>query len=322
MPGMMVSPAPRSAPERTIATASKSWNAAVAINQFREGDKITTPLQFKPSDVGLPAYMDQRANELGQTILPLMTIDGYATVGRGGVPVFTRYRVMTARGEMTHIRGSHTIRAAFDTRNQFRTGGGGGNTSGNFTFNNTYTRRNDDTFTPVATLGHSMAAYLMGLPSGISTANNDTFATHTPYYAWFVQDSWRATSRLTLNIGLRVEYEMGATERYNRMLGSFDPSIEVPIAQAVQAAYARSPIPELAASSLQIRGASCYTGGDRGRRLYRNELMWLPRFGAGYQVNEKTVVRAGYGIFFDTINVLNFGPDQFCLLYTSDAADE
>jgi len=49
----------------------------------------------------------------------------------------------------------------------------------------------------------------------------------------------------------------------------------------------------------------------RPRRLFKNELMWLPRLGVAYQLNSRTVVRAGYGFFFDTINVLNFGPDQF-----------
>lgn len=294
-------------------SARTFWNFAVALNQFREGDRITVPFQFKPTDLGLPAYLDAKAAQAGQNILPQMTMDGYSSVGRGGVPVFTRSRILTAKAEFAHMRGKHSLRAAVDIRNQFRTGGGGGNTSGNFSFTNFYTRRNDDTaVTPAGNLGHSYAAFLLGIPSGVTIATNDNFAIHSPYYAWYVQDNWRLTSKLTLNLGLRLEYEMGSTERYNRMIGNFDPNLDLPIAAAAQAAYARSPIPELPASQFRIRGGSYYPGVDgRPRRLFRNELMWLPRIGAAYQLNSKTVIRAGAGSFFDTINVLNFGADQF-----------
>ena len=160
---------------------------------------------------------------------------------------------MTAKVEGTFIRGNHSIRAAFDNRNQFRTGGGGGNTSGNFSFNQTYMRRNDDGFTPASDLGLGWAAFILGLPSGASVATNDTYATHTPYYASFVQDSWRVNSKLTINLGLRMEYERGATERYNRMISGFDPNASVPIAAVAQAAYARNPIPELPASQFIVK---------------------------------------------------------------------
>jgi hypothetical protein len=93
------------------------------------------------------------------------------------------------------------------------------------------------------------------------------------------------------------------------MMGNFDANASLPIEAAAKAAYARSPIAELPASQFQVKGGNTYTGNPRN--LYKNELMWLPRIGAAYQLNPKTVIRAGYGLFFDTINVLNFGPDQF-----------
>ncbi len=289
-------------------SATTLWNFNIAMNQFREGNIQPKALEYKPSDIGLPSYIDQKAGDLA--LLPQMAIAGYSTISPGGYSTWTRTRQMTVKLEGTFIRGNHSIRAAFDNRNQYRTGGGGGNTSGNFSFNQNYMRRNDDGFTPASDLGLGMAAFILGLPSGASIATNDTYATHTPYYASFIQDSWRVTSKLTLNLGLRQEYEMGATERYNRMMGNFDPNASLPIAAAVQANYARSPIAELPASQFIVKGGNTYTG-DGNRRLYKNELMWLPRFGAAYQANSKTVIRGGYGIFFDTINVLNFGPDQF-----------
>ncbi|MBL8175982.1 MAG: carboxypeptidase regulatory-like domain-containing protein [Bryobacterales bacterium] len=286
------------------------WNLNVAMNQFREGNIQPTLEKFKPTDLGLPAYMDQRAGDLH--VLPLMNVNGYSQISPGGLSVFTRTRIMTVKLEGTKILGNHTLRAAFDNRNHFRTGGGGGNTSGNFTFADTYTRRNDDGFTPSSNLGLGWAAFILGTPNGIGLATNDSYAMHNPYYASFLQDSWRVTDKLTLNLGLRMEYERAATERYNRMIGNFDPSIELPFAQAAQAAYARNPIPELPASQFVVRGSNRYAGVDgNSRNLYKNELMWLPRVGAAYRLKEKTAIRAGYGIFFDTINVLNFGPDQY-----------
>ncbi|MBM3812008.1 MAG: carboxypeptidase regulatory-like domain-containing protein [Acidimicrobiia bacterium] len=286
------------------------WNFNIAINQFREGNIQPKALEFKPSSVGLPAYMDAKAG--AQALLPQMTITDYSTVSPGGFNVWTRYRMATVKLQGTFIRGKHTISSAIDHRNQFRTGGGGGNTSGNFTFNQNYLRRNDDGLTPANNRGLGWAAFILGIPSSASVATNDSFATYTPYYASFVQDTWRVTPKLTLNLGLRMEYERGATERFNRMVGNFNPNIDVPIAAGAQAAYAASPIPQLPASQFQIRGGNTYVGvGGAPRELYQDEMMWLPRLGIAYQLDSKTVLRTGYGIFYDTLNVLNYGPNQF-----------
>lgn len=286
------------------------WNLNVAMNQFREGNVRPFPESFKPSEIGLPSYLDQKAGAL--TMLPQMNVTGMSTISPGGVGVFTRTRIMTAKLEMTHIRGKHTLRAAFDNRNMFRAGGGGGNTSGNFVFNNQWTRRNDDGNTPAANLSHGWAAFALGIPASMAIATNDTFAMHNPYYGWFIQDTWRVTPKLTLNLGLRNEYERGPTERYDRMIGAFDASLPNPLARAAEANYAANPIPELPASQFRIAGGNTYVGVNGApRQLYRNEFMWLPRIGVAYSLDNKTVLRGGYGVFFDTINVLNFGPNQF-----------
>jgi hypothetical protein len=291
-------------------TPTTLWNLNVAMNQFREGSIQPKAREFKPSDIGLPAYLDTKAGADAQ--LPQMAVGGYTTISPGGLSTWTRTRQLTAKLEATLIRGNHTWRAAFDNRNQFRTGGGGGNTSGNFSFNQNYMRRYDDGFVPASDLGLGWAAFILGIPSGASIATNDTFATHTPYYGWFVQDSWRVNKKLTLNLGLRMEYEKGATERYNRMIGNYDPNVTLPIEATVKAAYARNPIPELPAAQFNIRGGNTYVGVNGApRELYKNELMYLPRIGVAYAWDNKTVIRGGYGIFFDTINVMNFGPDQF-----------
>ncbi len=286
------------------------WNFNIAMNQFREGSVQPYARTFKPSTLGLPSYLDTKAGDLA--VLPQMLVNGYSTISPGGLPTWTRTRQTTMKFELTKIMGRHSLRTAFDNRNMYRTGGGGGNTSGNFTFSDAYTRRNDDGFTPSANLGLGWAAFVLGTPNGLSAATNDDYALHNPYYGWFVQDGWRITDRLTINLGLRMEYELGPSERYNRMIGGFDPNATLPIAAAAQAAYARNPIPELPASQFIVKGGSRYVGVDgASRRWFQNQLMYLPRVGAAYRLGNNTVIRGGYGIFFDTLNVMNFGPDQF-----------
>jgi acylphosphatase len=292
----------------------------VAMNQFREGSIRPYALQFKPSDIGLPKYLDDKAGE--DHILPQMNLNplnqganaitnGYSVISPGGISNWTRYRQATGKVEVTHVRGNHTLRAGFDNRYQFRTSLRNGNTSGNFTFSSLYVRKDEDGFTPNSNLGLGWAAFILGVPTSIGVQTLDTYAMLTPYYGGFVQDTWRLTPKLTLNLGLRIEHESGATERFDRMIGGFDPTISLPITNAAQAAYAASPIPELPASQFKVVGGNTYVGQNGApRSLVKPETMWLPRVGVAYQWNSKTVIRAGYGLYYDTINVLNFGPDQ------------
>jgi len=298
-------------------SGSTIWDFNVAMNQFREGNIYTTATGYKPSDIGLPAYMDAKAGD--EHILPYMNLTAaYTQISPGGTSKWIRYRSTTAKAEVSHVRGNHTLRAAFDTRGSFRTGGGAGNTSGNFTFNNNWVRRDDDGNAPNANLGLTWAAFILGLPANnYSIATLDSYAVFTPYYAGFFQDNWRVNPKLTLNFGLRTEWEGGPTERYNRMLAGFDPTLSLPITAGAQAAYAAAPIPELSAANFKVIGGSVYAGSNGApRTLFDNQLMWMPRLGAAYQLNSKTVIRVGYGIFYDTLNALNnlirdaAGPDQ------------
>jgi carboxypeptidase family protein/TonB-dependent receptor-like protein len=98
------------------------------------------------------------------------------------------------------------------------------------------------------------------------------------YFAIYSQNDWRATSKLTVNLGLRWEVQPGPTERFNRM-SSWDFTAQ---------------------SAFDTAGAIAFPGvDDYSRNLWDTTYdNWGPRIGAAYQWNEKTVLRGGFGVTY------------------------
>ena len=154
---------------------------------------------------------------------------------------------------------------------------------------------------------------MLGIPT-TSTINTPVdYSTSSPYYSVFAQEAWRATSKLTVNLGLRFEVEQGMTETANRMITSFDPDFVPAFADEVIAAYARSPIPEVSVAAFRenLRGGAVYAGQNgQSRRAWKSQVMWLPRASAAYQVNDGMVVKGGYGVYYDSLNATAITPNQ------------
>jgi hypothetical protein len=127
-----------------------------------------------------------------------------------------------------------------DVRRAQRDRTGGGNRSGQLNFDRTYTRQFSDeaTLTP-SNLGLSLAAFELGLPT--TATINDTLPSSfsNGWMGAFGQDTWRL-GRLTVNAGLRFEYETGVLERDGHMIVGFDPTARLAITDAAQAAYLAS----------------------------------------------------------------------------------
>ena len=288
--------------------------ASLSANQWYNVQKTNGVRKYKPSDIGFPAYMDQYCQALGGCAVPLVSLNGFTSAYGGGSVVIgrslagdVRQRSQGLRASISHIVGAHSFQAGIDFRQAYATNpGGSGNPMGSFSFNSQYVQKNDDTFTPAGALGMSYAAFMLGIPSSMSIDNNTNYVLMNPYYAWYGQDTWRLTRNLTVTLGLRVEYEIAPVERYNRALTGFDLNAQLPIATAAEAAYAAAPVPELPASSFVVKGGSIYAGvNGASRRPWQNELMWLPRISAAWQFSRKMILRGGYGIYFDSINVQN-----------------
>ncbi|HYW48621.1 MAG TPA: carboxypeptidase-like regulatory domain-containing protein [Bryobacteraceae bacterium] len=294
-------------------------SASASANQWLNVQETYGERKYKPSDIGFPTYLDQRCEALGGCAVPLVTWNGYTSAYGGSSLVMgrtlspdVRQRSLGLKASVSHVVGGHSFQGGIDFRQAYATStGGAGNSMGSFTFNSQYVQKNDDSFTPAGSLGLSYAAFMLGIPSSMSSDNNASYALMNPYYGWYGQDTWRVTRNLTVTLGLRVEYEQAPTERYNRAITYFDPAAQLPIAAGAQAAYAANPVPELAASGFTVQGGSVYAGVNGApRQPWQNELMWLPRLSAAWQFNSKTIIRGGYGIYYDSINVQNLTLSQ------------
>jgi hypothetical protein len=117
------------------------FDFVIAASDFRTGPLFEVPFTFKPSDLGLPAYLDAKAGDLH--VLPSMSFAGYETIGLN-VPTDTYYQTISGKTTVTHVRGNHSLRGGFEVRQFYRLGGDGGNTSDNFGFSNVFTRKDSE----------------------------------------------------------------------------------------------------------------------------------------------------------------------------------
>ncbi|MBI1895410.1 MAG: TonB-dependent receptor [Acidobacteria bacterium] len=286
----------------TILNATVNWGRYA---DGSSGSLVAIGTSFKPSDVGLPAYLDQKAGEFHR--LPGLDFNNISDLRSGYPFIGNRETTGQARLALTTIKGNHSLKFGFDERRYWNTRGGPGNTSGNFTFRNGYMRAADN---DNRSSSHALdwAAFMMGVPTGIGIDTNDSAYWSTPWRAAYLQDDWRITNRFRVNLGLRYEFEGGIRERFNRGLaGGWDYGFQFPFSAAVEAAYAANPLPEL--PSIQVRGAGSYLGAAHDSYTDGTNHL-LPRIGVVYQLGNKTVLRTGYGWYYDSYSTFRDRPNQ------------
>lgn len=245
---------------------------------------------FDIESLGLPSYM--REGMVNPISLPPITITGYSVTGSvpnivvGGLIGATDYinfghTLQAAQGTFTKNLTAHTLKFGGEFRviqfNNTQTG----DQAHNFSFSPAWTQGPNPTQSS-ATAGLGLATFLLGIPAG-GVAPVPSLALTTKYRAVFVQDAWKLTPKLTLNLGLRWEYETPRTDRFNQ-LTNFDYSAT----------------PPLEAPGLTLRGGLTFVGVGGLPRICanpdRNNV--APRLGFAYRLDEKTVLRAGGGLFY------------------------
>ncbi len=171
--------------------------------------------------------------------------------------------------------------------------------SGRYQFTNAYTRQSSASGTDYQGL-QNYAAFLLGLPATTTLQRASDYSEYSKTWGFFVQDDWRISDKLTLNLGLRWELETALTERNDKSVSGFDFGYVQPIEPTVQTRYGALNDPALKAlvPQLSVKGGLMFAGVDSPSRLYETpKNTFLPRFGFAYELNSQTVIRGGIGLF-------------------------
>ena len=298
----------------THTTGHTVFDTQLSANRFYTLDKQHELANYKPSDFGLPSYMDDFCQQQGGCQLPRVNINGYQQLSRDWNRQGDETTNLQGQFNASQVRGSHTLRSGVDVRRAMRFRPAGGNTSGAFNFTRDYTRQASDEAQLTANdIGPSLAAFMLGVPTTITIDDQVSGSFYNHYVGGYGEDTWRIGDNLTLNAGLRFEYENGIREKADQMLVGLDPDAMTSISQAAEAAYLASGLqntPGMPASIL-VRGGSLFaTDPGQNGSTWAGQAMWMPRVSAAYKIGDRMVAKAGYGIYYDTLNAGDYLPNQ------------
>jgi hypothetical protein len=226
-----------------------------------------------PSSLASQIYMKGNPNPLAPGVSTVYSAGG----AQWGNSVFTdsRQRTTNIKEQIAWIRGRHSVKFGMEYLAGIYRRIDNNNTWGTSSFSAAGTGN-----TNVANSGNDFASFLLGVASGGSFRYPDDTAFHWPYYAWYAQDDFKVSPKLTVNIGLRYEIPIPKEERHLHN-SNFCPTCP---------ATAFGGIP----------GSMIYAGvngaPERFGETRRNAFG--PRLGVAYQLDAKTVIRSGGAIYF------------------------
>jgi hypothetical protein len=235
-----------------------------------------------------------------KAVFPYVTVSPFTALDSNGSDARWSAIIQSLNANFTKLKGRHSVKFGAEFRN-FREFSDTytSDVTPTLTFSSSYTRGPYNT-SAAPTIGGEIASFLLGVPGG-SMSRSGNYAQQENYWGLYVQDDFKVSSRLTVNIGVRYELETPVTERYNRSVAHFAYDQSSPIEAKARANYV-NPIAELPISQFRLRGGLTFAGVDGNpRTLWSGEKNnFMPRIGIAYQFSPKTVIRTGYGIFFDT----------------------
>ena len=224
-------------------------------------------------------------------LFPRIDIDQFEHFSRGFGP--RTNRVYTVQPNISLTRGQHNIRSGLDLRRTTVYNENYGNAGGQIGFERGFTRRTLSSNNELE--GNAFASFLLGAAQSGSVPVNLFPNLLWTFAAPWVQDDWRVTSKLTMNLGFRWDFNSPLREKGNQLNYIFDPTLVNPVSGKV---------------GQQVMGGLTFVDKD-GKpstpyKLDKNNYQF--RAGGAYQLNEKTVLRAGYGKYF--LNPTNEGQTQ------------
>jgi len=234
---------------------------------------------YQKASVGAPIYF------------PNMNIGGNG-FGGGGF-----YWNQTPKGEASTVkiaqqRGSHYLKAGFEQRESY--GLSYVSSTSNFFFNTALTA---NTFNNPNTLlyGDPYATFLLGALDGSSQmVGGPAPNPHVKFYGGYIQDDWKVNSRLTLNLGLRDEYETAIYDPLHDFSQGLNLAAPVPEMQANPPNMPAAATNIVGNSFYQWTGQWAFTSASHPGQFNPQKLALQPRVGLAYRINDKTAFRFGY----------------------------
>ena len=262
-------------------------NLRASHNRFIEKGFGRGNVGFDLTSLGLPAALVSQLP--GPTYFGLWDFSGYSSLGRyQSINITNNYGLM---GSATKIWRAHTLKLGVDLRRiHYIT-----QNSGNILQFSAMTSCTQRLWNQGETaVGDAYASFLLGSPSGSS--NYPLYPFFRQWYASpYFQDDWKVTRRLTLNLGLRWDYNGPPDEKYLRLNRGFNPTVASPVVAQIPAAMLAQ-YPNLR----DLKGGLNFAGVDGQPRSPGNRDLnnWQPRVGAAYQIADKLVMRGGYGLYY------------------------
>ncbi len=261
---------------------------------FFDTSEPNIPSNYSQSSLGLNGYYNPNQFPTLAGLWNFYNNSGFEGPGYGTAgPGFTAYiweQKPTATQSLTWVRGNHTYKAGgeyigegFPERSLWRA-------NGDFTFSNAETADPYQNTVPLLlgtalASGNSYASFLLGLPDQLALDPPTGVRLGDHSIGFYAQDSWKITHKLTVDYGLRYDYETYMKEAYGRMQ---DASFTTPNANA----GGRD-------------GAVVYEATCNCSFSHNYPFAFGPRLGGAYQLDTKTVIRGGAGIQYDATEAPN-----------------
>ena len=272
-------------------------------------DRVNAPVTANkyPSLTAVGLSSDLAAN--GLTRIPAIDVDDPF------LDVFTQccvdthfaHTLVSYSSALQWVKGAHSIKFGGEQRVFFNYFWQPDDPTGIFNFSRDVTTQIPNTGLGDSNEGNPFATILLGYPHDASLHIVPAVADKSKETAFYVQDDWKATSRLTLNFGLRYEWSTPYTERQNRLqFNDFtgDTGINVPFDRDQSGLLPPALVQQLGQIG-EIRGTSVFpTSGRRNSPVDRNNF--APRFGFAYRLESNTVLRGGAGVFYGMNVATNF----------------
>ena len=231
---------------------------------------------------------------VGGGVFPSVNLsNGYASLGSGSPQTAPR-EARSIGLDLTKTLGRQLYTLGFDFTSEYYNNLSPGNANLSFSQNGTAGYDPVNPGTIGAETGDSFASFLLGVGTG-NFQQSGSQTSNMKKVDWYIQDDWKVSHNLTLNLGLRYELQPSPTDRFNKMAW-FDPTAANPITSM----EATQPVGGVSQPAVTALGQLVWpNNGNTGRGVITNSyLNFAPRFGFSYHPAERLVIRAAWGVFY------------------------